>query len=589
MTATGSPMTNDDDRESPDVSRTRNLAGELGVALLLIVGIDLFALGFIAAERTLYRADRLAYWSYASRLANDLVSDLPSAMSSIAWSVANSELNLLPATPIAAALAVVGDSRAAYVLAVLTIYGAAVIGALLLAVRFSFHEGRRLRSVWVVAGVMAAVLLFPTLWRPVFVGYLGLGGVALGVVILAIYFHGDPVGGSWKRLALVGFLTAVLALFRRWYTLWTAAFFLVVIVDAVWASARVPRPRIGKAARAPLVVGGAAAATLLALAAPVTFDRLGSGYGEEFAAFTHHGSVAGRAVAVVGEFGLLPLGLVMAAAVLLGRSGATRRIAVLLPLHALLTYLLMIRVQDHSTHHWYLYLAVFLMLAAFGIVGFAKANPPAVAVPAVVTVVVTGMLATSAVFVVGAAPVADLLGPLAPGARVRPAQRADLAEVERLLAYLDALNSRRPGYIYVVGCSDTLSEQTLAFANRSLGTEYASPHVILRSSNVDRRDGFPSSLLDAWYVVVPDPVQINMRPEDQQVVVMPNRSFLEGSDLALAFERLPEVFEFENGVRVSVFERRRLHTTAELRQFSDRLRERYPDRPDIYLPPTPPG
>jgi hypothetical protein len=165
---------------------------------------------------------------------------------------------------------------------------------------------------------------------------------------------------------------------------------------------------------------------------------------------------------------------------------------------------------------------------------------------------------------------------------VRPQHRGDLAEVQRLLSFLDDRTEGAPAPIYVIGCSGTLSDQTLAFANRSLGTDFRSVEEILSSASIDRRDGFPSGLLRAVYVVVPQPAQINMRPEDQQVVLLPTRSFAEGTDIARAFQRLPEEFQFEDGVRVWVFERVRSHLASEVEEFSELLRQRYPDRPDIY-------
>jgi hypothetical protein len=248
------------------------------------------------------------------------------------------------------------------------------------------------------------------------------------------------------------------------------------------------------------------------------------------------------------------------------------------------TYLLMIRLQDHSSHHWYLYIAVFLTLVALATVRIVERGPRVATAAVAIGIMIAGSVVTAGVFAAGFGPAAGLLGPLVPRARVRPLQRTDLDEVQRLLERLDELTSRRPGYIYVLGCTGTLSEQTLAFANRSLETDYSSLGLILRSANVDRRDGFPAMLLEATYVVVPDPVQINMRPEDQQVVVLPTTSFLEGRDIAGAFRRLPGVFELENGVRVSVFEIVRPIGAQELGLLSDRLRRRYPDRPDIYLP-----
>jgi hypothetical protein len=124
----------------------------------------------------------------------------------------------------------------------------------------------------------------------------------------------------------------------------------------------------------------------------------------------------------------------------------------------------------------------------------------------------------------------------------------------------------------------------LAFANLSLGTDFSSPRLILSSAHVDLRDGFPDMLLEASYVVVPDPVQWEMRAEDHQVVIIPTASFHERRNIALAFERLPESFLLRDGVEVAVFRRTRPVTSGEVEELSALLREKYPDRPAIYLP-----
>jgi hypothetical protein len=560
--------------------------------LFVLVGalafLNIYAIRFVAAEHTLYRADLLAYWSYCSGLAAQLASDPWSAIQSVAYSVAQSDLNLLPSAPLALVMAVFGDSRLAYLLSIINIYGVAVVVALLVALRRVIPEASTPSPAAVVAAALGALLLLPTLFRPVFLGYLGLGGVALGIVILVLYLREDGEKQSWKLLLLLGFLVGLLVLFRRWYAFWCMAFCLMVVVDAVWIFARRPtrdRSALRDAARAPAVIALTALATQFLLAGPITLRRLAPDYAEEFVAFTHHGDLFGRLKAVVGEFGLLPIALVFASALLLARRLSTRRIGVLLPLHMVVTWVLMVRLQDHSEHHWYLYCAAALLLLGFAMVRLPEfAGGLRRAVVAAVGILAVGLVAWGGVYLPSWAAAADALGPVMPGARVRPQQRSDLAEVKRLLSLLDERIADRQLPIYVIGCSGTLSDQTLAFANRSLGTDYRSVEAILSSSSIDRRDGFPTGLLRAVYVVAPQPAQINMRPEDQQVVLLPTRSFAEGTDIALAFRRLEEEFLFERGVRVRVYERVRSHLASEVEKFSDKLRDRYPDRPDIYAP-----
>jgi hypothetical protein len=156
--------------------------------------------------------------------------------------------------------------------------------------------------------------------------------------------------------------------------------------------------------------------------------------------------------------------------------------------------------------------------------------------------------------------------------------------VTRLLQRLDRLTEADPGYIYVIASSEVLSDQVLAFANRSLEADFSSVRWILQSAHVDLRDGFPAMLLEAKWVVVAEPVQTHLAPEEQQVVVVPAESFIRGRDIAAAFERVPGSFELEGGVAAEIYRRRRPIAADEVADLSDRLRAHYPDRPQVYQP-----
>jgi hypothetical protein len=569
-------------------TRIASFAGWLALALVVLVVLGALATRFVALEHTLYHADQVAYWEFSRGLAERLGSEPWAAVQEVAWSVAHADLNLLPAVPIATAMLAVGDSRAAYVAAVMSVYGLAVVAMLMVAVCWASPDGSRPPAWAVIVATLTAVLMFPALWRPVLLGYLGLGGVALCVAVFTLYFRADPETVSWQQLVLIGFLTAMVALFRRWYGFWAVAFCAIVGLDLVWRF-RSGRPSSGRelwqTLRAPLIIAAGTGVTLAALAAPLLAHRLAPGYAQEFAAYARSTGIAGRLGELVREFGLLPLGLVVAAAVFLAWNRSTRRLGTLVPLQMALTYLLMVRLQGHGPHHWYLYLAGALFLVGSAVARclsrLRTTRAHAVAVGALVG---TGLLVTGSVYAGWLGPVADLMGPLVPRHRVRPLERNDIAEVQRLLGFLDEQVARREGYIYVLGSTGTLSDQSLGFANRSLGTAYRSPASILQSAHVDRRDGFPSMLLEATYVVVPEPVQTGIVAGEQQVVVIPTDSFVRGENIALAFRRLPVEVLLEGDVRVWVYERERDITADEVAELSALLRSAYPDRPDIWRP-----
>ena len=196
----------------------------------------------IPAEKTLYHADQVAYWAYSQRLAQALAADAATALRAVANSVANNDLNLLPALPVAIVMAGLGDSRLVYVLAVVNIYGAATALMLVVALR---RFGAR-RAPWVAA---LALLLVAVPWRAIFIGYLDIGGVALALAVLALT-RPDPAGLGPGRAAGAGAVLALLALFRRWWGIWAVAFCLALAADAAVTAARARHgTRFGAASR----------------------------------------------------------------------------------------------------------------------------------------------------------------------------------------------------------------------------------------------------------------------------------------------------------------------------------------------------
>ena len=557
--------------------------------VLLVAVIDLFAVWFVGAEHTLYHADQVTYWSYSWNLAEAMVSQPLAAFFAVARSVAELDLNLLPAAPIAAALMVLGGSRLAYVVSVISLYGLAAVLSSIFALR-GLSRGLEIeRSVAASWAALLTILLFATIWRPIFIGYLGIGGVAIGSAALALFLAGclRPTRSA-RTLVVVGFLAALMIVFRRWYAFWSLALWVTVATDAAWtflSGREWSRRALWEAMRAPIVIGTSAAATLLMLSPSVTLRRLQTNYSERFSAYGLDQSLMERVGSVVDEFGVALLLVVIGCSALLLVDRVTRRVAVLLLVQLMTTYLAMVSVQDHSPQHWYLYYPAAMLLVGLGltritvVVGDRRWSRAAVA-----GVVGIAVVTTAAVYLPAAGAAAGRLGPLVPANRLRPKVRDDLPEVDRLLRFLDRRLQREPGFTYVLASSETLSEQVLAFANLSLGTHYRSTRTILQGAHVDRRDGFPAGLLEASTVLVAEPVQYHLDPADQQVVGIPAASLLAGENVGLAFQRLAPAFALRDGVMVHVFARTRAPSEEEVEALSGLLAAAYPDRPKIYLP-----
>jgi hypothetical protein len=498
------------------------------------------------------------------------------AFVNLSTSVAHNTLNLLPAFPIGVVLSFFGDSRLAYLLTVVNVYGSLLLLALVIAAR---RLGPRdLGMGWSRAAIVATMLLGFSLWQPVVLGYLDLGGVAIALAILTLYLSREPEELTPFHAVVIGFLTALLFLFRRWYGFWSLAFCLLVAAEAAVEAA------LGrwKPLRSALWIGAVAAGTLASVALPAVLQVAATDFADKFTAFKVRHGVAAELSAPVSRFGLLLVIPALAGGALLAAGPrAQRRLASFVALQIALIFVLMRRIQDPDIHHFYLYVPGILCVVVVAV------EQALVRLPADRSrLVLLGTLFACGVTVATAVlspPVASALHPWGPSP-VAPKVRSDLPEVLRLLGYLDDRLREKPGYIYVFSSGGVISDQTLAFANLSAGVSYRSPAVVLQSSQLDRRDGFPCLLLKADYAVLPWPIDPPSRREEVQVILIPAESIARRRDIGQAFRQLPETFHLENRQTVLVYRRERDLLPPEVEALSRLLRKTYPGRPDIYEP-----
>jgi hypothetical protein len=164
---------------------------------------------------------------------------------------------------------------------------------------------------------------------------------------------------------------------------------------------------------------------------------------------------------------------------------------------------------------------------------------------------------------------------LFPTNRIQPIQRHDLPEIEALMRFIGDKVSNPPGQppvknVYLLSSSLLFNSSNLGTAGFQLNKPLPATDSICQTSDVDLRDGFPDSLLTAEIVLVADPVQTHLK-EEQKVLAVPARMFLQGRGFAQAFTRDPKVFQLDQGVHVYTFERVRPSTPEEIAQLREEV------------------
>jgi len=107
-------------------------------------------------------------------------------------------------------------------------------------------------------------------------------------------------------------------------------------------------------------------------------------------------------------------------------------------------------------------------------------------------------------------------------------------------------------------------------------------HNIHFASQVDKRDHFDMMSLLTDYVVVADPIQMHLRPVDQQVIIVPATQIINHVGIGQAYERLPERYNLDHGAVASIYWKARPFHMEEVTLLFDEFLKSYPEWKEQY-------
>ncbi len=244
----------------------------------------------------------------------------------------------------------------------------------------------------------------------------------------------------------------------------------------------------------------------------------------------------------------VPLAAAFGAALLFARS-TDRRLLRLTIGAAAVAAAAFLRIQTPYVHHLYLVVpALTALVGAPLLLIFARRRVAAVAtVAALAAATLTPLSAWAPPH-------------FAPTEGLPQPPRADLAELARLKAWVEA-RARPDNRVCGLGSSYAFSGQLIdelwqLDPVRSPYTVDARERPSVAMSDVDTVEGPPNSELETCAIMlVGDPVQTHLDPEDQQTVVVPAREMLAGEGIGAHYRRTGEVYHLDDGVEDVVFER----------------------------------
>ncbi len=432
-----------------------------------------------------------------------------------------------------------------------------------------------------IAIFLLCALCVGFLW-PVMDGYLDVVGVLIIAVLLNASLYWDAGTFSWRSVITLSVLSVLLVLSRRWYAFYIVGFYLGFGVSALITNAGNREALYSRLKKIVLnMLAIAAVSTLcIVIIQPALLQLFISTHYATAYSFYKTMSVWGNLWIFSKNLGMLWLAAAYGGISILVASSPTRLICLRLLIAMIVAIVLFCTVQDLGYHHHYLIYPTILIFAG---VMYARIAAWAQEKTAALLLLIGVVVLTVVNFLFGYCSelthVAVKTEPFTTAMRRYPMVNANYDVIREVVRNLTEKIGETSQHVYVVGDGLALSPEIL---KRSLLPEKtdAAPYVLVNSI-VDLRDGFPSQLFMAEYVVLSDPF-ITEFPKPQQVSYQVYDLLLRdpaGSDY---YQREASYTAADGDI--VVLKKIRPIGRAFVDNLRDRMQNYYPQTPFVYSP-----
>ncbi len=513
--------------------------------IIIAAILNILAIIYVKVGKYIFFWDDSTYWDIARKIASGEINE-GGFWHNIYTSVAEQDYNYIAGLPSAALMKLFGESRLVYVLGLTNMY-------LLPSFIMIYVLAKKVSKAPKIATVIT-ILLCPAMMFLAFNGFVDIGGLLICLVCFNLYFTKKNQKDSTWRYFVIGLLLAALILWRRWY-----AFFSVSFVTAMIADCLLFKKKWYNAA----ISVGVVAFVLLAFFRDFLIYKLMADYGNLYAGYKFSASTDFKLI--TRYFGLFFIGMLAVSSVFIGVKKKEKR-TVFMWLQIIVCLIMFISTQTHGQQHLLLYIPSLIMLTLITIKYITKEW-------AFLGISFLALLHSVFVYIPRTQPqniqeIKNLA--IIPTFSMLPSTRNDTEEILALKRKLDTTVYEGDN-LGVLASSFILNEDILKNVEASLGEKPIRDNYIVSLPQVDSRDRDLSALYEVNYILAAFPAQTHLAEGSQTVVTEAVNSFALYSDIATAYEELPECETVIDGITIKLFHRVRAETKQDIASFESRL------------------
>lgn len=512
---------------------------------VIAVIVNVLAVIYVTKSNFIYFWDNATYWDISRKIASGAINE-GGFWKNVFNSIGSSDYNYIAGLPSAALCRLFGESRLVYVLGLVNMY-------LIPSYVMIYLLAKKVSKAPKVAAAIT-ILLCPVMMFLTFCGFVDIGGLLICLVCFNLYYVKNGKKDLVWRYIIIGALLVFMMLWRRWY-----AFFAVSFVTAMIADCVLFKRKWYNAAATVAVVG----LLLTVFFRDFLMMRLLKDYGNLYSGYKF--SLSTDFKLITRYFGLVFIGMLAVCSVAAGiRKKETR--TVFLWIQIVVCLFMFLFTQTHGQQHLLLYVPSLIMMTLIIIKHITKEWM-------LIGICALAFINTVNVHIPRKQPqnIQEIkhMAPI-PNFSMLPVSRENTREILAIKRELDTA-VYEGDTLGVLSSSFVLNEDILKNAEPSFGIKPIRDNYIVSLPQVDSRDCDLSALYNVNYILTAIPAQTHLAEGSQTVVVEAVKSFVEYTDIATAYEEIPNMERTIGDITVKLFHRVRDEKPSDIAAYESRL------------------
>lgn len=551
---------------------------ELVLSFLVLISTFLFTFAEVGRDRFVYFWDYGGYWGVTIEQSRNFFINPFQTLHDLYSTINASEYNNIIPSLLALPMKIVGESFISYVTLIMFMF----ILPMSLVISFSIHKilvKANLKTISLPVTLLVT-LSVPFLFTPLFFGYLDATCLLAASVLWLILIDYDWKKFDYKKALAMALMLLIVVLQRRYFAFYAVSYIVALSIPMLCKIV------INKSSRKELIkyflmnmafVGFFCLIILIILFRGFLEQSIFNNFSLAYSAYSS-GSNFDKFLDVGKSFGLFSYGIMLVGFLIGLLKKGTRFISLSLGLSFIITQILFFRIQNMGPHHKYLLYTQLILLTLIA-VGVIYNYILQKYIRRVIVTVLTVLFITNFMYTFRFIPQSHLGSLLYSVESYQPKIRTDIPQLQLLANDLNNMASENNAKIYVLASSTLINDDILRKLYLPDVVNYM-PNLN-SSSNVDLRDGFPISFLSSDIVVVADPIQYHLRPEDQQVVGLLAKEILNGNVINNNFAFVKE-YVIDQGVKLKVYKKQKQFNDQQIQYLRNAFDAIYPNSPDLF-------